>query len=239
MDNKALLQDCCQQMQVNLTEDMAEKFMTYMDIMLKWNETVNLTAIREEREVVLRHFADCLSIVPYLTVTEDTTIIDVGTGAGFPGLPVKIVYPEVGMTLLDSLQKRITFLEEATKKLSLTQVDCVHARAEDGGKNPLYREQFDYCVSRAVANLAVLAEYCLPFVKVGGALVALKGPEITEELANAAGALEKLGGKVSKVVEITIPHTDLVHTLVFIEKVASTPMVYPRKAGKVGKKPLV
>lgn len=238
MDNKALLKDCCQQMGVTITEEMTQQFMDYMKILLHWNEKMNLTAIREEREVVLRHFADCLSLVPYLTIKEDTSMIDVGTGAGFPGIPVKIVCPAVSITLLDSLQKRMAFLEEVTKTLGMEKVDCVHGRAEDGGQNPLYREQFDYCVSRAVANLAVLAEYCLPFVKVGGALVALKGPELTAEIAGARVALEKLGGKVTRVIDVTIPYTDLSHKLVIIEKVAKTPKTYPRKAGKVAKNPL-
>lgn len=238
MDNKALLQACCEQMKIQLSEKMTEQFMIYMTLLLQWNEKMNLTAITIEKEVVLKHFADCLSLVPHLEITEDTKIIDVGTGAGFPGLPVKIAVPQVSVTLLDSLQKRIGFLEEAVHAMNLDGVTCVHARAEDGGQSPLYREQFDYCVSRAVANLAVLAEYCLPFVKVGGFLAALKGPDAMTEIAEAEGALSKLGGKVHKVVDVTIPFTELSHKLIFIEKIGQTPKIYPRKAGKISKNPL-
>lgn len=238
MQNKELLQDCSEKMHLSLSEEMAEQFMTYSSLLLEWNEKMNLTAITDEREVVLKHFADCLSIVPYLEVKEGTKMIDVGTGAGFPGIPVKIVMPEVSVTLLDSLQKRIGFLEAVVTELGLTDVECVHSRAEDGGQNPKYREQFDYCISRAVANLSVLAEYCLPFVKVGGALVALKGPEVQAEIDGASDALAKLGGRVKTLVDVTIPHTDLSHKLVIIEKVAPTPQQYPRSAGKIKKKPL-
>ncbi len=238
MEKKALLQACCERMNIPLSEQMTEQFMTYMSLLLEWNEKMNLTAITEEKAVILKHFADCLSLVPYLKITADTKIIDVGTGAGFPGLPVKIAVPGVSMTLLDSLQKRIGFLETAITAMGLEGITCVHARAEDGGQNPLYREQFGYCVSRAVANLSVLAEYCLPFVKVGGFLAALKGPDAMGEIAEAAGALSKLGGKVQNVIEVTIPYTELSHKLVFIEKIAPTPKIYPRKAGKISKNPL-
>lgn len=238
MENKMLLKTCCEQMQIPLTEQMADQFMVYMSILLEWNKKMNLTSITEEREVVLKHFADSLSLLPYLAISENTKIIDVGTGAGFPGLPVKIACPEVSMTLLDSVQKKIGFLEEAITSMGLEEIACVHSRAEDGAQNPLYREQFDYCVSRAVANLTVLAEYCLPFVKVGGTLAALKGPDAQGEIAEAEGALAKLGGRVKEVVDVTIPFTELSHKLVFIEKVSSTPKVYPRKAGKISKNPL-
>lgn len=238
MDNKMLLKSCCEQMQIPLSQEMTEQFMTYMSLLLEWNEKMNLTAITEEREVILKHFVDCLSLVSYLEVTDETKIIDVGTGAGFPGLPVKIACPNVSMTLLDSLQKRIGFLEEAIKEMGLNNVECVHSRAEDGGQNPLYREKFDYCISRAVANLAVLSEYCLPFVKIGGTLAALKGPDASAEILEAESALEKLGGKVTQVIDVTIPFTDLSHKLIFIEKVSSTPKQYPRKAGKISKNPL-
>ena len=238
MENKMLLKSCCEKMQIQHSEEMAEQFMNYMSLLLEWNEKMNLTAITEEREVILKHFVDCLSLVPYLKLSEDTKIIDVGTGAGFPGLPVKIACPKVSMTLLDSLQKRIGFLEESIKAMGLEHMECVHSRAEDGGQNPIYREQFDYCVSRAVANLAVLSEYCLPFVKIGGTLAALKGPDASAEIADAEGALQKLGGKVTQVMDVNIPFTDLSHKLVFIEKVSPTPKQYPRKAGKISKSPL-
>lgn len=238
MEKKALLQDCCEKMGISLSEGQQEQFMTYLSLLLEWNEKMNLTAITEERDVVLKHFADCLSLVPLLEWKADMQVIDVGTGAGFPGIPVKIACPAVQMTLLDSLQKRIGFLQEVGSQLHLDGVTYVHSRAEDGGQNPAYREQFDLCVSRAVANLAVLAEYCLPFLKVGGRLAALKGPDAAAEVEQAAGALKKLGGRLVEIKDVEIPHTDLSHKLVFIEKVSPTPKKYPRNAGKIKKEPL-
>lgn len=238
MEKKALLQDCCEKMGISLSEGQLEQFMTYLSLLLEWNEKMNLTAITEEQDVVLKHFADCLSLVPLLEWRTDMQIIDVGTGAGFPGIPVKIACPAVKMTLLDSLQKRIGFLQEVGSQLHLDGVTYVHSRAEDGGQNPAYREQFDLCVSRAVANLAVLAEYCLPFLKVGGRLAALKGPDAAAEVEQAAGALKKLGGRLVEIKDVEIPHTDLSHKLVFIEKVSPTPKKYPRNAGKIKKEPL-
>ena len=238
MNNEILLQSCCDEMGVSLIPEMVQQFMTYKDVLLEWNDRINLTTITQEREIMLKHFADCLTLLPYLDLGKGTKVIDVGTGAGFPGIPLKIVCPEISLTLLDSLQKRISFLEEVIDTISLSGVECVHSRAEDGGQNPRYREQFDYCVSRAVANLAVLSEYCLPFVKVGGKLVALKGPELGDELSTAESALEKLGAKVVQVVDVAIPYTDLSHKLVVIEKISSTPSIYPRRASKIQKKPL-
>ncbi len=235
---KALLSDCCMRMGVPLNEQQLEQFMTYLSLLLEWNERMNLTAITEKRDVVLKHFADCLSLIPAIPNWDGLRVIDVGTGAGFPGIPIKIARPAVEMTLLDSLQKRIGFLEEVVGQLGLDGVSCIHSRAEDGGQNPAYREQYDFCVSRAVANLAVLSEYCLPFVKIGGRLAALKGPDAEQEVEQAAGALDKLGGRLTEIRDITIPHTDLSHKLVLIEKIALTPKQYPRKAGKISKAPL-
>ena len=188
MENRALLRDCCEQMGVSLGEKETEQFMTYLSLLLEWNEKMNLTAITEPREVVLKHFADCLSLVPCMEWRDGMRVIDVGTGAGFPGIPVKIACPEIELTLLDSLQKRIGFLQEVGSQLGLEGVHYVHSRAEDGGQNPQYREGFDLCVSRAVANLSVLAEYCLPFLKVGGRLAALKGPDAAAEAEQAEEA---------------------------------------------------
>lgn len=238
MENRALLRDCCEQMGVSLGEKETEQFMTYLSLLLEWNEKMNLTAITEPREVVLKHFADCLSLVPCVEWRDGMRVIDVGTGAGFPGIPVKITCPEIELTLLDSLQKRIGFLQEVGSQLGLEGVHYVHSRAEDGGQNPQYREGFDLCVSRAVANLSVLAEYCLPFIKVGGRLAALKGPDAAAEAEQAKGALKKLGGRLVEIKDVAIPHTDLSHKLVFIEKIAPTPKKYPRNAGKIKKEPL-
>ena len=238
MKEKELLRNCCEKMKIPLGNAQLEQFMKYLSLLLEWNEKMNLTAITEEREVVLKHFADCLSLVPAVAWKSGTKVIDVGTGAGFPGIPVKIACPDIKLTLLDSLQKRVGFLQETVHQLELQDVECIHSRAEDGGQNPAYREQYDLCVSRAVANLAVLVEYCLPFVKVGGMLAALKGPDAEAEAEQAAGALEKLGGRLVGIKDVSIPYTDLSHKIVLIEKVASTPKQYPRKAGKISKKPL-
>lgn len=238
MEYKKLLKESCEEMGVSLNEKQIAQFMQYLSLLLEWNEKMNLTAITEKRDVVLKHFADCLSLVPAVEWNAGMKVIDVGTGAGFPGIPVKIACPEVEMTLLDSLQKRIGFLQEVGTQLGLEGVQYVHSRAEDGGQSAEHREQYDLCVSRAVANLAVLAEFCLPFVKVGGMLAALKGPDAEAELEQAKGALEKLGGKLVKIQDVAIPNTDLSHKLVFIEKTAPTPKQYPRKAGKINKNPL-
>ena len=226
-------------MGVCLTDKQIEQFLQYKELLLDWNQKINLTANTEEKEVMLKHFADCVSIVSAVSLQKNTSVIDVGTGAGFPGIPLKIVCPSLHMTLLDSLQKRILFLEEVIKKLYLENVFCIHTRAEDGGKNPEYREKFDYCVSRAVANLTALSEYCLPFVKIGGELIALKGPEAEQEVRQAKKAIQVLGGEVTEIKQITIPYIELRHTLVLIKKVRQTPSQYPRKAGKVLKNPII
>lgn len=238
MLEKKLLQETCLPMGIDLTEEQLNQFAQYQTLLLDWNEKMNLTAIVAPKEVAIKHFADSLAVAGVVTLQEGSRVIDVGTGAGFPGIPVKIAFPKVQMTLLDSLQKRMGFLEEVVAQLGLEDVDCVHSRAEDGGKNPLYREQFDYCISRAVANLAVLSEYCLPFVAVGGLFLSLKGPEVEKELAAAEKAIAVLGGKVEAVHPISIPNSDLHHQLVCIRKVEQTPKQYPRKAGKATKSPI-
>ncbi len=238
MENKELLKKCCLDMNIDLSDEKADKFMRYKDLLLEWNEKINLTAITEEKEIVIKHFADCISIGSNFKFEKGASIIDVGTGAGFPGVPVKIVFDDVKMTLLDSLKKRITFLEEIVKELSLENVTCIHSRAEDGGQNPDLRESFDYCVSRAVARISVLCEYCLPFVKVGGTFISLKGPDAENEVKDGENAIKKLGGKVEDIIDVKIPFSDLDHKLVIIKKVAPTPKAYPRKAGTASKKPL-
>lgn len=238
MNPKSLLLESAQALGIALSEAQTDQFMQYLSLLLEWNEKMNLTAITDPMEVVQKHFIDCISVLPHLDLQGGETIIDVGTGAGFPGVPLKIASPALQVTLLDALQKRLTFLDTLTQSLQLSDVTLVHSRAEDGGQNPDLREQFDLCVSRAVANLAVLLEYCLPFVKVGGRLAALKGPDAAQEIEQAQNALQTLGGKVTAVIPVTIPHTDLQHRLVLVEKISSTPQRYPRKAGKISKKPL-
>lgn len=233
-----LLYESCKKINVELNEKQISQFMDYKDMLLEWNEKMNLTAITDEREIMLKHFADCLMICSDLDL-DGKKVIDVGTGAGFPGVPVKIACPGAQMTLLDSLNKRINFLKELSEKLGLENVDCVHMRAEDGGSDKNLRESFDLCISRAVANLAVLSEYCLPFVKVGGTFISMKGPDVEEEVNEAKKAIKVLGGEIKAIKKMEIPETDIVHSLIFIEKVKPTPAKYPRKAGKAKKEPIM
>lgn len=197
---------------------------------------MNLTAITEKNEVAVKHFIDCATCLKHIDLSG--SVIDVGTGAGFPGLVLKILKPEIKICLLDSLNKRIGFLNEVVNQLGLKDVEMVHARAEDGAQNKSYREKFDFCVSRAVANLSTLSEYCLPFVKVGGMFVSMKGPDVTEELDNARSAIGTLGGQVIGVECENLPDSDINHTVIKIKKVRLTPTKYPRKAGKPSKEPL-
>ncbi len=232
-----ILIDACFRLGVKIDDYQVSQFFKYMELLISWNEKFNLTAITEPNEILLKHFADSLSLIPFIDI-ENKNIIDVGTGAGFPGIPIKIAVPSVKITLLDSLNKRINFLQNVVSEISLENVSCIHLRAEDGGKNPDFREKFDICVSRAVADLAVLSEYSLPFVKVGGVFVSLKGPDSDAEIDRALTAIHTLGGKVDSVKKIEIPFTDIVHTLIMIKKVRQTPVIYPRKSGKISKNPI-
>lgn len=214
-------------------------FGKYYQILIEWNEKINLTAITEETEVATKHFLDCISIFKSEVIAPGSKIIDIGTGAGFPGLPMKIYDRSLDITLLDSLNKRINFLNEVTAQLNLDSVTTLHGRAEDYGINKDYREKYDFCVSRAVANLATLSELCLPFVKVGGYFIAMKGPKADEELETAKKAIKLLGGKVEKVINYDISDTDYDHNLIMIKKISATSTKYPRKAPKPSKEPLI
>lgn len=238
MNGSEILKDCAQKMGIELSEKALNDFETYKKLLLEWNEKMNLTAITDEEGIAIKHFADSISVLPLID-KKNVSMIDVGTGAGFPGIPIKIARKDIKVTLLDSLNKRINFLEEVKKELKFENVQCVHSRAEDGGRNPLYREKFDLCVSRAVARLNVLCEYCMPFVAVGGYFISLKGPDVSEELAEAQKAITVLGGSVEKVVDIAIPNSDITHSAVVIKKIKPVPKTYPRKAGTAGKKPII
>lgn len=214
------------------------RFERYMQLILEWNEKVNLTAITERDEFVKKHFIDSLCCIPHEEYKEAETVIDVGTGAGFPGMPLAIVSPDKKFLLIDSLNKRIKILNEIIDELGLKNVEAVHGRAEELARNKLYREQFDICVSRAVSRLSVLSEYCLPFVKKGGWLAAYKGPDADREIEDAHSALGKLGGKVIEMKNTEMTQFGISHRIVYIQKTMNTPKVYPRKAGTPEKKPL-
>lgn len=220
---------------LNIVEKEAQNLYKYMKLMLEWNENVNLTAITEEKEIIYKHFIDSLSINKYLTNKEK--IMDIGTGAGFPGIPLKILNEDLNFILVDSLNKRINFLEEVKKELNLNKLELVHARAEELAKNKNYRENMDIVVSRAVARLRILAEYMLPFVKKNGICICMKGPNIEEEIEGSKKSLEILGGKIEKIEHIILPG-DLERNIILIRKIKETPSRYPRKAGTPVKQPL-
>ena len=223
---------------IELTEIQYEQFIKYMRLVQEWNEKINLTAITEDEEFVKKHFIDCIKAFKSEAIRNAKTIIDIGTGAGFPGMPIAILNPNANVTLLDSLNKRINFLNIVVRELGLKNVTTIHSRAEDGARNPELREKFDVATSRAVANMAVLSEFCMPYVKKNGYFVALKGPSIDEELENGNNAIKILGGELKDIIEISIEETDLKHNIVEIRKIKPCPKAYPRKAGTVNKKPL-
>ena len=220
-----------------LNDKQINDFYIYMSELLEWNNNINLTAITEENEVIQKHFIDSLTILKY--INDDDKIIDVGTGAGFPGIPLKISNERLDITLLDSLNKRILFLDNVIKKLSLNNIKAIHSRVEDAGCNSLYREKFDIATSRAVAQLNVLLEYLLPLVKVGGKCICMKGGNVDEELSNSTRALEVLGGKIEKIESFELPNSDIKRNVIIIEKIKATPKIYPRKAGTPSKKPII
>ena len=221
----------------NLSEKQIEKLDKYYELLIEKNKVMNLTAITDFDEVIVKHFADSLSIC---TVMPDDihTICDLGTGAGFPGIPMAIAYPNIQFTLIDSLNKRIKFLQEVVDCIGLNNVTLVHSRAEEAGRNKIYREQFDLVVSRAVANIATLSEYCLPLVKIGGYFISFKSGDINNEIELSGKAINKLGGKLEKPILFSLPDTDISRSFLIINKEKNTPKVYPRKAGTPSKEPL-
>ena len=227
-----------QKLKIILDEHQIEQFVIYYEMLVEWNQVMNLTAITEYDDVLKKHFIDSLSLIKAYDVTKKSNVIDIGTGAGFPGLALKIAFPSLQITLLDSLNKRIQFLNAVIERLELSGVDTVHGRAEDFAKPGKLREKYDICVSRAVANLSTLSEYCLPFVKEGGLFISYKSEKISEEIEKAEKAISTLGGKVEGQVEFTLPQSDFYRNLFIIRKVKKTPSKYPRKAGLPSKEPL-
>lgn len=238
MDRRGYIKTEFSKIQIELSDKQTAQFEQYYEMLIAKNEVMNLTAITEFEEVVQKHFIDSVMIKDLRIPIGGERWIDVGTGAGFPGIPLKIVFPQLKVMLLDSLNKRVKFLQEVVNALGLEHVEAVHGRAEEFAKKAEYREQFDCCVSRAVANLASLSEYCLPFVKVGGAFVPYKSGKIQEEIEAAGRAVEILGGTVREMKEFVLPGTDMYRCLLKIEKVKSTAKRYPRKAGMPTKEPL-
>ena len=235
---KRFLQDKLEMLSVEVDRKKIDQFNQFYDLIVEWNKVMNLTAITDYKDVVEKHFLDSLSIERILKLDDIKAVMDVGTGAGFPGIPLKIIYPELKVTLLDSLNKRVKFLNEVIRQLELKNIDAIHGRAEDIGKNENYREKYDLCVSRAVANLATLSEYCMPFVRVGGVFVSYKSGDIDEEVLKSKKAISLFGGKIDEVVKFQLPGTDINRAFVKIKKIKGTPKKYPRKSGIPSKEPL-
>ena len=223
---------------IDITSEAVENLNIYEKMMLEYNEFMNLTAITEHEEVQEKHFLDSITLLLSEKLTEGCSLIDVGAGAGFPSVPVKIVREDIKITMLDSLNKRINFLNDVIEKVGLKNAKAIHFRAEEGGKNKDLREKFDVATARAVADLAILAEYAIPFVKVGGYFVAMKGNAPEEEINGAKKAIKEMGGQIEEVKEVVLP-SGINHCLVIIKKIEKTPPKYPRKAGKPSKEPII
>ncbi len=223
---------------IHLNDQMQQKFHRYYELLVEWNRVMNLTSITEYGEVYEKHFIDSLAVVKEVNMGEIRTVIDVGTGAGFPGLPLKIVFPHLKVVLLDSLNKRVNFLNTVMKDLELDGIEAFHGRAEDFAREGQYREHFDLCVSRAVANLSTLSEYCIPFIKVNGIFISYKSGHIEEEVCQSERAISILGGKIKDVIKFQIPGTEIGRAFVKIQKINKTQKRYPRKAGMPSKEPL-
>lgn len=233
---KKILLEESNKIDIELTEDKIELFYNYMEILLEWNKKINLTAITEEKEIILKHFIDSISINKY--IKKEKIVMDIGTGAGFPGIPLKILNFNNKFILVDSLNKRINFLKELKKELNLNNLELIHSRVEDLAKNLEYRENIDIIVSRAVANLRILAEYMIPFLKIGGECICMKGPNIDNEIEESKKAIEILGGKIERIENINLLEDDIKRNIIIIKKIRQTPSKYPRKAGIPVKQPI-
>ena len=234
---KNLLQNYIKDYKITLTENQYEQFQKYFELLAEWNEKMNLTAITDESGVALKHFADSLSLLNFVDIPQNSTLADVGTGAGFPGVVLKIARPDIKLTLIDSLNKRLVFLGEVCAQLGI-KAELIHSRAEDGARDEKLRESFDFAVSRAVARMNVLSEYCLPYVKVGGAFCAMKGAQANEEFKESLNAINTLGGKLENKYFFELPENGGERAIAVVRKVKNTPQKYPRQSGKIKAKAL-
>ena len=238
IQGRKLLEQGLSQLNIQFTDKQIEQFMKYYDLLIEKNKVMNLTAITDLNEVMTKHFLDSVLISNVLDMSDFYTLVDIGTGAGFPGITIKILFPHLKVTLIDSLNKRLKFLDDVISELELDGIETVHGRAEDLGNNDLYREKYDLCVSRAVANLSTLSEYCIPFIKKDGVFASYKASDSEEEINNSKNAIKILGGSISKVCETALPVTEVKRNIVIIKKDKCTSKKYPRKAGTPSKEPL-
>ena len=223
---------------IELDLNQKDAFIKYKELLKEWNQKINITTITDDDEIDIKHFLDSLTPLSTALFDGNKSLIDIGTGGGFPGIPLKIARPDLNVLLLDSLNKRIVFLNHVLEQLGLKNIEALHGRAEELSNKPLYREKYDICISRAVAQLNTLSEYCLPFVKVGGHFISMKGPDVEEELEMSKKAIGLLGGRIIDTIYAEIPESDIVHSLIIIEKIKQTPTKYPRAGGKPRKNPL-
>lgn len=236
MEKEEFFNEMQKKLTIKLSVEQLEKFYSYMSLLLEWNEKMNLTAITEPNEIILKHFVDSLTILN--EINNNSKVVDVGTGAGFPGIPLSIANESLKITLVDSLNKRLIFLQEVIDKLELKNIEIVHSRAEDFGQNKKYRENFDIATSRAVANLSTLSEYLIPLVKINGKCICMKASDVEEEINQAKNAINVLGGTIEKIKEFKLPESDIGRTIIVINKQKNTPIKYPRKAGTPSKEPI-
>ena len=238
LNNKEVIYQGLKELGIEVSMPVIDKLLIFKDIMLEWNEKINLTSITDERDIYVKHFLDSATCLSTGYIKSGMRVIDVGTGAGFPGIPVKIIKNDIKITFLDSLNKRINYLKEVVQKLELDDTVLIHGRAEETGNNKSHRESYDVVLSRAVASMNILCEYCLPFVKVGGVFLCQKGPNIEEELKEAEKAINVLGGKLTEIKKYKLPFSDIIHNVIIIKKEVHTPTKYPRKPGKPSVNPI-
>lgn len=239
MNNEEILINGCKLYNIDISQEQINMLLKYMDMLKKWNKNVNLTSIVDDEGIIKKHFLDSISIFNTGLIKDSVSLVDVGTGAGFPGIPIKIINPTVKVTLIDSLKKRVNFLDEVIGELKLKDINAVHGRCEDFANQKDYREQYDIATARAVASFPVLCEYCLPYVKIGGSFIAMKGPSVIEELDVSSNAVKVMGGELKEVIDTNIYGEDLNHKLVVVKKKKLSPIKYPRKAGKIEKNPII